>query len=104
MKSVHHKFADRESREKLPSVGKSFYPEKNYTKDDFLTPGKVGEKFGISTEKAKDLMKSLNRKGSSFVLNDHMSKIVVTLGKSYLYLHPMATEAFQKYLDNQKVK
>ena len=53
MKSIHGKFATREDTEKFISVGKPAKQAVSYTKADFLTPGKVAEKFQISTEEAK---------------------------------------------------
>lgn len=103
MKTTHDKYATKGDKEKLVSVGQ---PRKNittYTKSDFLSPAKVGEKFKISTEEARNLMKKLKYQNASFVLNGHMSKVVVDFGnKNFLYLHPMATEAFEKHLTNQK--
>jgi len=102
MKPLFNIFATKETRKKMVSVGSSTQPAK-YTKDDFLTPGQVAKKFGISTDTAKEVMKKLNFERAIFVLNGHKAKIIMrhSDGKS-MRLHPMATEAFQKYLDTQK--
>ena len=102
MKSTYNVFASKETRKKMVSVGKSFQPVK-YTKDDFLTPGQVAKKFGISTDTAKEVMKKLNFERAIFVLNGHKAKIIMrhSDGKS-MRLHPMALEAFKKHLDTQK--
>lgn len=102
MRSTHDKCATREDVQKLVSVGKSSRMAVKYTKSDFLAPNQVSEKFGISIEKARDLMKKLKNHNASFVLNGHMSKIIVDFHKDSLYLHPMAVEAFQQHLDKQK--
>ena len=104
MKSVHYKYATKKDREEtFVSAGEPFKPIKHYTKDDFLTPGQVGEKFNISTENAEKLMRLLKKKNSLFVANGHMSPIVMDMGKNgILRLHPLAIEAFQKHLDKQR--
>ena len=103
MKPTYHDFLPKEKREKLVSVGKAFAKPVTYTKDDFLTPGKVAEKFGISTEKAKNIMKDLIFKRAAFSLNGHKAQIVVRMNKDHaMYLHPLATEAFQQHLAKQK--
>ena len=103
MKSTHGKFATREDAEKFISVGKPGNLASTYTKADFLTPGKVAEKFKISTEEAKKVMKQMKSHNTSFILNGHMSTAVVNLGKSNsMYLHPMATEVFEKHLNKQR--
>ena len=101
MKSIRRTFATKEDREKLVVVGEFNNPATNYTKDDFMTAGKVGKKFNISTKEAQDMMKKLNFRRASFVLNNHLIPIIVRL-KGSLYLHPMALEAFQRHLDKQK--
>lgn len=103
MKSVHYKFATKKDRENFVSAGEPFKPIKNYTKDDFLTPGQVGKEFNISTETAEKLMKFLKKRNSLFMANGHMSPIVIDMGKKgLLRLHPLAIEAFQKHLDKQR--
>ena len=103
MKSIHGKFATREDTEKFISVGKPAKQAVSYTKADFLTPGKVAEKFQISTEEAKKVMKQMKFRNVSFILNGHMSTAVVNLGKSNsMYLHPMALEVFEKQLNKQR--
>ena len=103
MKSVHDKFATKEARQNLVNVGSSANPAKDYTKADFLTPGKVSKKFSIATAEAEKLMKKLYMHQTTFILNGHKSPVVLTMGKSRsLYLHPMAEAIFQKHLDNQK--
>ena len=59
MKSIRRTFATKEDREKLVVVGEFNNPATNYTKDDFMTAGKVGKKFNISTKEAQDMMKKL---------------------------------------------
>ena len=103
MKSVHNKFLTTEEKQKLISMGKTAENKTDYTKADFLTPGKVAEKYGISTEEAKSLMKKLKMHNASFLLNGRLAMLVVDLGKKgCLYLHPMGDIAFQKQLDKQK--
>ena len=103
MKSVAHTFATKEDKEKLVCVGEAFDPVTNYSKSDFLSPAKVGQKFGISTEDALKFMKKLRRNRSKFVLNSHVTDIIITFnGRTGVHLHPMATEAFQRYLDKQR--
>ena len=102
MKSTHDKYATREDAEKMVSVGKPGRYAVSYTKDDFLPPSKVGEKFGISTEEAKKLMRQLRFRNASFVLNGHMAKVIVKMGGSIDYLHPMALEVFEQLLNKQK--
>jgi len=103
MKTLHYKSATKEDTKTFVTVGSANNPKNNYTKDDFLTPGKVGEKFGISTDEAKTLMKKLKFRNASFILNGHMAQVVVDLGKrGCLYLHPMATNIFEQQLNKQK--
>ena len=104
MKSVLHAFVTKKARENMVSVGNKRAPEATYTKADFLTPGKVAEKFNISSEKARKLMKDLIFKRAYFALNGHKAPIATRFGKggSNLYLHPMALEAFKQYLEQQK--
>ena len=104
MKSLHHFYTTKEKKEKLTSVGESFTTGKTYTKDDFLTPGKVAKKLNISTEIARQAMKKLQFKQAVFLLNGHKSRVIVNLGKNGPYLHPMALNYFQEYVDNQKAK
>ena len=103
MKSVHASFASSEARKNLVSVGSAANPESGYTKSDFLTPSKVGQKFAISTAEAEKLMKKLYMRQATFVLNGHKSPVVLKIGKNHsFYLHPMANAVFQQQLDNQK--
>ena len=104
MKSTHGVYIPKEDEKKFVSVGGRFGAAAQYTKSDYLTPGKVAEKFGISIEKAKNIMKDLIFKRASFALNAHKAPIVTKMGKSgeCMYLHPLALEAFQKYIDPQK--
>jgi hypothetical protein len=103
MKPTYHDFITKESKKKMVSVGESFQPSIKYTKDDYLTPGKVAKHFGIGIEKARDVMKTLVFKRAAFALNGHKSQIVVRFGKQNgLFLHPMAIEAFKKHLSEQK--
>lgn len=103
MKSVVHTFATKEDKEKLVCVDKASNSVTNYSKSDFLSPVKVGQKFGISTEDALKIMEKLYRKRSKFVLNSHITDIIITFnGRTRVHLHPMATEAFQRYLDKQR--
>lgn len=103
MKTTHDKYATREDAEKLVSVGRPRQLAPAYTKADFLPPEKVAKKFDISLEEARKLMKQLKFRNASFVLNGHMAKAIVDLGnKGCVYLHPMATEVFEKHLNNQK--
>ena len=103
MKSVHNIVATKEEKQKLTSIGSAINPVKSYTKEDFLTPGKVAKKFNISTEEARKIMRKLSLKRAIFVLNNHKSSIIVKRGKnSTPYLHPMAIEAFQDYLKKER--
>ena len=105
MKSIHDVFLTKEKEEKLLSVGGRFSSSATYTKNDYLTPGKVAKKFGISTEKAKDIMKNLLLKRTIFALNGHKAQIVTKLGKtsgSSMFLHPLALEVFKKHISEQK--
>lgn len=103
MKSVHDKFATTEARKNMVNVGSSFKPEKGFTRDDFLSPSKVGEKFSITTAEAEKLMKKLYMRQAAFVLNGHKSPVVLKpKGNGSLLLHPMAQAIFQQQLENQK--
>ena len=103
MKLVRDRLITKEDAKKFESVGSVTEPKNDYSKADFLTPGKVAEKFGISIEKVKTLMQQMERHNASFVLNGRMARIVVNMGKrGCLYLHPMATEIFQQRLNQQK--
>ena len=103
MKSTHHRLITKEEAQKLPSINTSNEPMKSYTKADFMTPGKVAEKFNITTEEASNLMKKLKRHNSSFMLNGRLAMLVVDLGKhGALYLHPMGTSVFQQHLSKQR--
>ena len=104
MKSTHGAYIEKKAAKNFVSVGKAFNTVKNYTKDDIkkMTPAKVGEMFGISTQQARDLMKSLYRRNASFVLNDHRANIILQPTKGCIYLHPLALEAFKQHLSNQK--
>ena len=103
MKSVHKAFASSEARKNLISVGSAANPATKYTKSDFLTPTKVGEKFSISTQDATKLMEKLYKRQATFILNGHKSPVVLKMGKSHTFLlHPMANIVFQQQLDNQK--
>ena len=103
MKSVRNKFATREQKEHMVCVGDAFNPVKSYTKADFMSPSNVAEKFNISRDAAKKLMQKAKTYDESFVLNGHRAPIIVKLSKtSGLYLHPMAIDAFQKYLQKQR--
>ena len=105
MKSTHGVFIAKETEKKLVSVGGRFgHQTATYTKSDYLTPSKVAKKFGISTEKAKSIMKNLIFKRAYFALNGHKAQIVTRMGKTgdCIYLHPLAIDAFKKYIDHQK--
>lgn len=105
MKSIHHDFLTKEAEEKIGNIGSRQGERITYTRADYLTPGKVAQRFGITLERAKDLMKSLVFKRATFGVNGHKSQIVVRLGKgtgTALYLHPLAIEAFQKYIGERK--
>jgi len=106
MKSTHNLVVTKENAKNMTIIGDPFHPVTEYTKDDFLSPSKVAKKFGISTENARNLMKKLEHKGIVFGLNGH-KKPVISKAKPNshtLFLHPMAIEVFQEYLNNQKVK
>lgn len=99
MKSIHHDFLSKEDGKKLVSATTTT----TYTKDDFLTPTKVAKKLGISTENAKTAMKNLMFQHAAFALNGRKSQIVVKMGKDHsMYLHPLALEAFQSHINQQK--
>jgi len=103
MKSVHHAFVPHESKQNLVSIGSSYNPNKSFTKDDFLPPRNVAKKFNISIEDARIVMKSLLSRRAIFVLNGHRAQIITNLGKQHgLFLHPLATEIFQEYLNKQR--
>ena len=104
MKSVHNNYATKEDMEKMLTIGSILHPVTNYTKDDFLTPARVAQKFGISTEKAKEIMKQINFKKTVFALNGHKTPVIIRFNRGTLKLHPMAFQVFQEYIDNQKVK
>jgi len=105
MKSVLGRNITTENATKLHVYGSVDKPVTTYSKSDFLTPTMVGKKYGITTEEAKKLMQTLMRNGVVFGLNGHIKEAVVRLKKTSntIYLHPMATEVFQEYL-NKKVK
>jgi hypothetical protein len=95
--------ASKEESQNMVSKGSAFKPQNNYTKADFLLPNQVAKKFNISTEEARNLMKSLMFRNALFALNGRKTPIIVNLGKhGSMYLHPMAMEAFQQQLDKQK--
>ena len=103
MKSIHHDFLTKKEGEKLVYASSRIPSSTTYTKDDFLTPGKVAKKFGISTEKAKLIMKDLMFKHAAFSLNGRKSQIVVKMGRDHsMYVHPLALVAFEQYLSQQK--
>ena len=103
MKATYNSFLPKETEKKVITVGSRNGSQVTYKKADYLTPSKVAKKFNITTVKAEKLMKSLIFNRAIFGLNGHKSQIVVRLGTSdRMYLHPMGTAAFQKYLDEQK--
>ena len=105
MKSIHNVFLTKEKEKKLSSIGGRFGASATYNKDDYLTPNKVAKKFNISTEEAKTIMKNLLFKRTIFALNGRKAQMITRLGKSSgsaLYLHPLALEAFQKHIGEQK--
>jgi len=102
MKFLQNCNVTKEDKKKMVTVGSNSRPVKNFTKADFMTPAQVGKKFNISTQEAMDFMKKLNFKRAIFALNGHKTPVILRF-KGYLYLHPMALEAFQQEI-NQKVK
>ena len=102
MKYLQNRNVTKEDKKKMVTVGSNSKPVTNFTKADFMTPAQVGQKFNISTQEATKLMKNLNFKRAVFALNGHKTPVILTFN-SYLYLHPMALEAFQQEV-NKKVK
>ena len=103
MKSTHDKYATKEDAKKFVSVGKPAKQAVSYTKSDFLPPSKVAEKFGISIEEAKKIMKQLRFRNASFILNGHMAKVIVNFSNQTVdHLHPRAIEIFEQQLKKQK--
>jgi len=84
--------------------GSAYEPVTTYKKSDFLTPTMVAKKFGIAKEVASTLMQRLMRQGIVFGLNGNKKNVVQrSKNGETLYLHPMAIEVFQEYL-NKKAK
>ena len=103
MKLLYNKSATQEEKQKYFNIGTSSKPVKSYTKDDFLTPGKVAKTFNISIDEAKKMMRTLLIRRAIFILNNHKTQIVVNMGtSSNPYLHPMAVEAFREYLQKER--
>lgn len=103
MKSTLHTETSSEFIKKHNSIGSSANPVKSYTSNDFLPPSKVAKKFNISTQEAEKLMQKLFVHRAIFGLNGHKSQIVLKHGKSNrLKLHPMATDAFNEFLQKQR--
>jgi len=100
MKSTHHIYATHEDREKLIVIGSPAKPQNNYTKADFLTPAKVGQKFNMPTKDAENFMKKLYSRRACFVLNGRIVPIIMKFGT--FSLHPMGIEAFQQQLQKQR--
>ena len=101
MKYLVNISATKEEKEKLFSVGEAFHPVTNFTRADFLTPAMVGKKFDLTTKEAMEFMKKLCSKRAVFVLNGHKMPIILRMNR-YLYLHPMAVEAFQQQINQRK--
>ena len=103
MKSVRNVFISNQERKNLVSVGTPGHPVKSFTKADFLPYDAVAAKFEISEELAQSIMQMLFKKKAIFVLNGHRANVIVNMNQGTdMFLHPMATEIFQKYLEKQK--
>ena len=103
MKSLANRYVSKEDKQKIVNVGDPFHAIKTYTRADFLTPLQVSKKFKISAEEAEKTMKRMVLNRAVFGLNGHKTPIIVKLN-SHIRLHPMACEAFQKYIDSKKVR
>ena len=103
MKSFRRTFATRADRKNMLNIGSSFDSTISYTKSDFMTPSQVKEKFGITTDQALAVMKTMYHNQVKFVMNGHLAPAITNFNRTkQLHLHPMATELFKTYLEKQK--
>jgi len=104
LKPVRNVFVRREERENYVCVGHAFDTTITYTRADFLPPSAVAEKFNLGDrDTAKKLMQQAKTAHETFVLKDHKAPVIVKFGRtSGLYLHPMALEAFQRFIEKQR--
>ncbi|MBR5904809.1 MAG: hypothetical protein IKZ49_04775 [Alphaproteobacteria bacterium] len=97
-------FATKQEREKLLVVGNGVNVVKSFKKSDFLNPEQFAKKFRFNKELVEKTMRRMAALNSKFVMNGHLSNIVIKTNENTLLAHPMAFEEIKKQLMKPKVK